>query len=113
MAKKATKEQREVVYDPETEISPEELEALPLMRLNVKKAPGRKMVSLRLKEDVIDALKVAARKRGVPYQVLVQMWLQERLLKEADDGEQPKPLTRLRQLSHELQQVVEGLSRDR
>lgn len=100
---------KQVVFDPQTEVNPQEFHALPAVKLSVTNAPDRKMVSIRLKEDVIDGLKNVARRKGIPYQVLIQMWLQERLLLETRHNEQPQPLVRLRQLSSELQQVVEGL----
>jgi len=100
-----------VAYDPEAEISAEERKGLARVKLHLEQTHERRMVSIRLKEDVIDGLKRAARKKGIPYQVLMQMWLQERLQTEVQTKDTPQPLLRLRQLSNELQEVVDGLSR--
>ena len=41
-----------------------------------------KPINLRLPVAMIDALKQQARRRALPYQTLVRMWLQERLSSE-------------------------------
>lgn len=46
--------------------------------------PRRKPVGLRLPATTIEAIKKAARKKGIPYQILIQMWLVEKL-KEAGE----------------------------
>ncbi|HYU20139.1 MAG TPA: CopG family antitoxin [Chloroflexota bacterium] len=42
-----------------------------------------KAVNLRLPIDMIEALRVAAARRALPYQTLIRMWLKERLDAEA------------------------------
>ena len=41
--------------------------------------PTTKTISLRLPQHLLDALKVAANSRDVPYQSLIKVWLQEKL----------------------------------
>ncbi|NDP40929.1 MAG: hypothetical protein GZ093_19745 [Rhodoferax sp.] len=41
--------------------------------------PTTKTISLRLPQHLLDALKVAANARDVPYQSLIKVWLQEKL----------------------------------
>ena len=41
--------------------------------------PTTKTISLRLPQHLLDGIKVAANARGVPYQSLVKVWLQEKL----------------------------------
>ncbi|HWK75085.1 MAG TPA: BrnA antitoxin family protein [Povalibacter sp.] len=41
--------------------------------------PSTKTISLRLPESLLDAIKVAANARDVPYQSLIKVWLQEKL----------------------------------
>ncbi len=41
--------------------------------------PTTKTISLRLPQHLLDALKVAANTRDVPYQSLIKVWLQEKL----------------------------------
>jgi len=36
-------------------------------------------ISLRLPQDLLDRIKVAANKRDVPYQSLIKVWLRERV----------------------------------
>ena len=36
-------------------------------------------ISLRLPQDLLDRIKIAANKRDVPYQSLIKVWLRERL----------------------------------
>ena len=45
--------------------------------LNLK--PTTKTISLRLPQHLLDAIKVAANARDVPYQSLIKVWLQEKL----------------------------------
>jgi predicted DNA binding CopG/RHH family protein len=42
-------------------------------------------LNIRLHADLYAALEAAARRHGVPYQVLVQTWLREKLLQETPD----------------------------
>jgi predicted DNA binding CopG/RHH family protein len=42
--------------------------------------PSTKTISLRLPQHLLDSLKVAANARDVPYQSLIKVWLQEKLL---------------------------------
>jgi predicted DNA binding CopG/RHH family protein len=44
--------------------------------------PSTKTISLRLPEHVLDELKMLARKRDVPYQSLIKMFLKDRLNEE-------------------------------
>ena len=41
--------------------------------------PSSKSISLRLPVSLLDALRVEANKRDVPYQSLIKVWLAERL----------------------------------
>ena len=41
--------------------------------------PSTKTISLRLPEHLLDAIKVAANARDVPYQSLIKVWLQEKV----------------------------------
>lgn len=41
--------------------------------------PSTKTISLRLPEHSLEAIKVAANARDVPYQSLIKVWLQERV----------------------------------
>lgn len=42
-------------------------------------------VDLRLRTDFLDAIETLAQRRGIPYQRLLQQWLQEKLAQEAPD----------------------------
>ena len=48
--------------------------------------PSTKTISLRLPRHLLEGIKAAANSRDVPYQSLIKVWLQERLLQPA-----PKP----------------------
>lgn len=54
----------------------------------------KKPVGLRLRPDYLEAIKRTAERKGIPYQTLIQMWLVEKLRKEAPDllsaGEGPR-----------------------
>ena len=41
--------------------------------------PTTKTISLRLPQHLLDAIKIAANARDVPYQSLIKVWLQEKL----------------------------------
>lgn len=41
--------------------------------------PSTKTISLRLPQHLLDAIKVAANARDVPYQSLIKIWLQEKV----------------------------------
>ena len=41
--------------------------------------PSTKTISLRLPEHLLNAIKIAANTRDVPYQSLIKVWLQEKL----------------------------------
>lgn len=41
--------------------------------------PSTRTISLRLPEHLLDAIKVAANARDVPYQSLIKVWLQEKV----------------------------------
>ena len=42
-------------------------------------------VDLRLRTDFLIAIKTLAQRRGIPYQLLIQHWLREKLSQEAPD----------------------------
>jgi len=44
-----------------------------------------KPVDVRLRSDYLEAIQKAAERKGVPYQILVQSWLLEKLRQEAPD----------------------------
>ena len=44
--------------------------------------PSTKTISLRLPEHILDELKMMARKRDVPYQSLIKIFLKDRLNQE-------------------------------
>ncbi len=46
--------------------------------------PSTKTISLRLPESLLEALKMLARKRDVPYQSLLKMFLAERIERELE-----------------------------
>ena len=46
-----------------------------------KLKPSTKTISLRLPQHLLDEIKVAANARDVPYQSLIKVWLQEKLLR--------------------------------
>ena len=52
-------------------------QAQPVVFPNLK--PTTKTISLRLPQHLLDAIKVAANSRDVPYQSLIKIWLQEKL----------------------------------
>ncbi len=41
--------------------------------------PSTRTISLRLPQHLLDAIKVAANARDVPYQSLIKIWLQEKV----------------------------------
>jgi predicted DNA binding CopG/RHH family protein len=41
--------------------------------------PSTRAISLRLPVSLLDAIKIAANKRDVPYQSLIKMWLSEKV----------------------------------
>ena len=47
-----------------------------------KLKPSTKIISLRLPEYILDEIKMLARKKDVPYQSLIKMFLHDRLDKE-------------------------------
>jgi predicted DNA binding CopG/RHH family protein len=48
--------------------------------------PSVKTISLRLPESMLEALKVLANERDVPYQSLIKVFLSERIRRELDKG---------------------------
>ena len=44
-----------------------------------KLKPSTKTISLRLPQHLLDAIKVAANARDVPYQSLIKVWLQDKV----------------------------------
>lgn len=55
--------------------------ATPVVFPNLK--PSTKTISLRLPRHLLEGLKAAANSRDVPYQSLIKVWLQEKLLQSA------------------------------
>jgi predicted DNA binding CopG/RHH family protein len=51
--------------------------ARPAVFPNLK--PSTKTISLRLPAHLLDAIKVAANARDIPYQSLIKVWLQEKV----------------------------------
>lgn len=47
-----------------------------------KRRPQKKMISLRLNEEYLAAVKRVAEEKGIPYQTLMRLWLVERLREE-------------------------------
>jgi predicted DNA binding CopG/RHH family protein len=48
--------------------------------------PSTKTISLRLPEHILDEIKMLARKRDVPYQSLIKIFLKDRLNEELRDS---------------------------
>lgn len=46
--------------------------------------PLKKQISLRLDAQTIEALKQVAHRKGIGYQTLIRMWVNERLLQEQE-----------------------------
>ena len=44
--------------------------------------PTTKTISLRLPQHLLDSIKAAANARDVPYQSLIKVWLQEKLVRK-------------------------------
>ncbi len=44
--------------------------------------PRTKLISMRLNEEYLAAIKRVAREKGIPYQTLMRLWLVERLRQE-------------------------------
>ncbi len=59
----------------------ETVESIPVARTH----PVKKPVGLRLRPDYLEAIKLVAERKGIPYQTLIQMWLVERLRSEAPE----------------------------
>lgn len=55
--------------------------------------PSTKTISLRLPEDMLNAIRARANKLDVPYQSLMKLWLAE---KAAETGEFTPPVPKLR-----------------
>ena len=53
----------------------EQLELSPELTERIKKRSQLRMISLRLREDQIEAAKKIARDKDIPYQVLLQSWI--------------------------------------
>lgn len=53
---------------------------------NVERTPfPTKPMEVRLRADFLEAIQQAAEREGIPYQMLVQRWLREKLRQEAPD----------------------------
>lgn len=44
-----------------------------------------KPLDIRLRSDLYAAIETAAERKGIPYQMLIQTWLREKLMQEAPD----------------------------
>ena len=44
-----------------------------------------KPLDVRLRSDLYDAIAVVAERQGIPYQMLIQTWLREKLMQEAPE----------------------------
>lgn len=53
----------------------EQLELSPELTERIKKRSQLRMISLRLREDQIEAAKKIARDKDIPYQVLLRSWI--------------------------------------
>lgn len=52
----------------------------------VKRTPFEtRPLDVRVRADLYDALEATAERKGIPYQILVQTWLREKLVQEAPD----------------------------
>jgi predicted DNA binding CopG/RHH family protein len=58
--------------------------------------PSTKTISLRLPEDVLDSIRVHARKLDVPYQSLMKLWLAEKAAQVRRPAQSTSKLRRLR-----------------
>lgn len=56
-------------------------EIFPVIRTEFTTRP----LDLRLRTDFLDAIETLAERRGVPYQLLIQRWLREKLVQEAPE----------------------------
>lgn len=54
-------------------------QAKPVVLPNVK--PSTETISLRLPRHLLDSIKAAANSRDVPYQSLIKVWLQEKIVR--------------------------------
>lgn len=51
----------------------------------VRSRQARNAIDLRLRSDYLAAIKKVAKRKGIPYQTLIQKWLVEKLHEEAAD----------------------------
>lgn len=58
--------------------------------------PPKKVVSLRLDQQMADLLEMLAREKDIAYTTLVRMWVVERLRQELEKREQEKSLAKQR-----------------
>ena len=58
--------------------------------------PPKKVVSVRLDQQVADLLEMLAREKDIAYTTLVRMWVVERLRQELEKREQEKSLAKQR-----------------
>ncbi len=58
--------------------------------------PSTKTISLRLPEDVLNAIRAHARKLDVPYQSLMKLWLAERAAQTTGLAAPPRKLSKAR-----------------
>ena len=63
----------------------DEMEAVTLILPLKRTLFPTKPVDVRLRTDYLEAIQQVAERQGVPYQMLVQRWLMEKLSQEAPD----------------------------
>lgn len=66
-----------------THSAAEYIDTLPVVKAEVSRPwPKREQIRFRMYPQYLEAIKKAAERKGVPYQVLMQTWLMERLSEE-------------------------------
>ena len=54
-------------------------------KIPVRRTRSKESIGLRLRREHLDAIKRAAKRKGVSYQTLIERWLAERLRQESPD----------------------------
>lgn len=67
----------------------EQLELSPELTARIKKRSQLRMISLRLREDQIEAAKKIARDKDIPYQVLLRSWITQAIKTEESKHTSP------------------------
>jgi|GEM_PF-263374 len=67
----------------------EQIELSPELAARIKKRSQLRMISLRLREDQIEAAKKIARVRDIPYQVLLRSWITQAIKTEESKHTSP------------------------